>query len=268
MSLVRARIRMRGATAIFAVVFCLLAAPPGYAQKFYPDDPIQEDRDDLPIEKPGVIELSATYDVIENSFVNKVEGPIPRAVNVNTLGEVPDSSWFTNRIGVRSMSIEELVRGPNRVGGPDLSEPVTIISGKVGGITPGLVVRDRRDKVVAHYFTEISPLDSFRVVGSRLEFSNLGQQHGLATARAYEYEWFRFDNDTMKLTALAGPQGEVGEVGQPSLPIPVSDAPYLMVRIRTRSDAAPKWRQAVDIYLGGGDERTVVGIEREIEEVD
>ena len=39
-----------------------------------------------------------------------------------------------------------------------------------------------------------------------------------------------------------------------------------MVRIRTRSDTAPKWRQAVDVYLRGGEERTVVGIEREIEE--
>src|SRR3989304_1146543 len=141
-------------------LLCLLPALPGQAgqtgqaQKFYPDDPIQQDHDDLPIEKPTSIELRSPYDVIENSFVNKVERPIPRAVNVNTFGEVPDSSWFTNRIGVRPMSIEELVRGPNRVGGPDLSEPVTIISGKVGGITPGLGVRDRRGNV---YFLKFDP---------------------------------------------------------------------------------------------------------------
>ena len=78
----------------------------------------------------------------------------------------------------------------------------------------------RRDKVVAHYFTESNPLDSFRIVGSNLEFSNLGQEHGLATARAYEYEWFRFGNETMELTPLAG---HIGEVEQPSLPIPVSE---------------------------------------------
>jgi len=543
-------------------LLCLLPALPslagqaGQAQKFYPDDPIQQDHDDLPIEKPATIELSSTYDVIENSFVNKVERPIPRAVNVNTFGEVPDSSWFTNRIGVRPMSIEELVRGPNRVGGPDLSEPVTIISGKVGGITPGLVVRDhrgnvyflkfdprahpnlstgadvigklffhavgynvpenhitylriddftiqpgaevalsggrrapldreyvelmldgsahhpdgsiravasllvagdilgpfkfystrgddpndifphqhrrelrgyavfcawlhhddsraintmdtyveaetgggyvrhylidfgsvlgsgsdvlrniapqdpragneylfeippmlktaytfgiwerpwmnvkyaypqyaeigriesdffqpekwkpeypnaafermlpddafwaakivaqfsdeairgivhrgdyldpeaerfladtiirRRDKVVARYFTQINPLDSFRVVGSRLEFRNLGVERGLAAAEAYQYGWFQFDNDTSALTPLTD-----GEAEEPKLPIPASDEPYLMVRIRTRSDTVPRWRNAVDVYLRRGEGTTVVGIEREIED--
>src|SRR6202789_3514258 len=30
------------------------------------------------------------------------------AVNVNSLDEVPDSSWFTNRIGVRPISTEEV----------------------------------------------------------------------------------------------------------------------------------------------------------------
>ena len=36
-----------------------------------------------------------------------------RARNVNTVDEVPDSSWFTNRIGRRTMPIDELVRGPD-----------------------------------------------------------------------------------------------------------------------------------------------------------
>ena len=41
-----------------------------------------------------------------------------RRVNVNTLGEVPDSSWFTNRIGVRDMTIDEVLRGPDTIDGP------------------------------------------------------------------------------------------------------------------------------------------------------
>jgi len=40
------------------------------------------------------------------------------ALNVNTLGEVPDSSWFTNRLGRYDMTIDEVVRGPNQVEGP------------------------------------------------------------------------------------------------------------------------------------------------------
>ena len=37
---------------------------------------------------------------------------IAPALNVNTLDEVPDSSWFTNRIGRQRLSREALVRGP------------------------------------------------------------------------------------------------------------------------------------------------------------
>jgi len=45
--------------------------------------------------------------------------PEPRiASNVNALGEVPDSAWFTNRIGVRDMTPDEIGRGPNRDDGP------------------------------------------------------------------------------------------------------------------------------------------------------
>src|SRR5688572_15679893 len=43
--------------------------------------------------------------------------PYVRAKDVNSLDEVPDSSWFTNRIGRHEMSNAELRRGPNR--GPD-----------------------------------------------------------------------------------------------------------------------------------------------------
>ena len=33
---------------------------------------------------------------------------------MNTLDEVPDSSWFTNRIGVRDLPLTEIARGPNK----------------------------------------------------------------------------------------------------------------------------------------------------------
>ncbi len=121
--------------------------------KFYPDDPIQTDRDDLPIEKPGEVELSPTYDLLQNTFAPLDPGvEIPRAMNVNTLGEVPDSSWFQNRIGVREMPLEEIARGPSAVGRPKL--PLTVIAGKATGITPGFTVRDASGKI---YFVKFDP---------------------------------------------------------------------------------------------------------------
>ncbi len=60
------------------------------------------------------IELSETFDLIENQFGSPGDKTPMRALNVNTVDEVPDSSWFTNRLGVRPMSIAEIVRGANR----------------------------------------------------------------------------------------------------------------------------------------------------------
>jgi hypothetical protein len=130
----------------------LVAAAPAFGQKFYPDDPISADRDDLPIAKPGTIELSATYDLLTNTFAPPELPPtIPRSQNVNTLGEVPDSSWFQNRIGVRDMSFEELARGPNQ--DPPL-RPFTITAGKATGITPGFTVRDAMGRI---FFVKFDP---------------------------------------------------------------------------------------------------------------
>jgi hypothetical protein len=67
-----------------------------------------------------------------------------RALGVNALDEVPDSTWFTNRIGVRDLSPEEIRRGPATVGSPEPHKPWTIHSTKSGGSAPGFVMTDAR----------------------------------------------------------------------------------------------------------------------------
>ena len=67
-----------------------------------------------------------------------------RTQNINTLKEVPDSSWFNNRIGVRNMTLEELARGANRTGGPDTAGPLTLTRAGLFSFTEGIMVRDRR----------------------------------------------------------------------------------------------------------------------------
>src|SRR5260370_30198022 len=123
------------ATTTLAAAFFFSAASPALAQKFLPDDPLLRDHDDLHVPRPREIELSGGYDVIENTFFRKgpAKGAIKPVKNVNTLGEVPDSSWWTNRMGARPMSIEELVRGPNRSEGPDVTGTWTVIRGQASG---------------------------------------------------------------------------------------------------------------------------------------
>jgi hypothetical protein len=132
-----------------AIVLCpaLLSAAIAVAQggrtapRFFPDDPLWVDNDtrhDASAMKN--IELSEAYDFIENTFARPGDRQPIRAVNVNTLGEVPDSSWFTNRIGVRDMPLAELVRGPNKFDPADAPDWQTwvVTAGKgPGGFHPG-----------------------------------------------------------------------------------------------------------------------------------
>ncbi len=124
--------------------------------KFRSDDPLAADPDQLSIPQPGSVELSQTMDILKNTFALRPDKgvPIAAAENVNTLGEVPDSTWFTNRMSQRVMTIGEVVRGPNQVDGPDRSVPWVIIAVKSEGITPGFTIRDGRDDV---YFIKFDP---------------------------------------------------------------------------------------------------------------
>lgn len=109
----------------------------GAAPRFYPDDPIQVDNDRA-LDASGAepVEGSNGYDFAQNTFFKPGDKSRIRAVNVNTMGEVPDSSWFTNRIGRHPMSVEEIVRGPNELDSLNV-DGWPIVQEKSSGITPG-----------------------------------------------------------------------------------------------------------------------------------
>jgi hypothetical protein len=67
-----------------------------------------------------------------------------RALGVNSIDEVPDSTWFTNRIGVREIAPDELRVMPDGIGNPELHTPWTIRSTKVGGQSTGFIITDAR----------------------------------------------------------------------------------------------------------------------------
>jgi hypothetical protein len=139
---------------VAAAAVLALTARTGAAQRFLPDDPLTRDEDTLDVPQPKPVELSTIYDVIARTFKGRPSGKVRPAANVNTLGEVPDSSWFTNRMGARVSSLEDLRRGPDRLSGPDLTPPVTVVAAKSGGITPGFTIRDARGDV---FFVKLDP---------------------------------------------------------------------------------------------------------------
>jgi hypothetical protein len=110
--------------------------------RFYPDDPVWIDDDRL-FDASAALPTATgdIYDFVEHTFLPPVE-PVDRpALNVNTLDEVPDSSWFTNRIGRERPSREALVRGPDRLTQPNVQD-WPIVAGKAEGRQPGYRVQD------------------------------------------------------------------------------------------------------------------------------
>jgi hypothetical protein len=70
------------------------------------------------------------------------------ASNINALEEVPDSTWFQNRIGTRAVAPSDAARGVEAGGPPQ--RPFTLIGGKLGIGHPSFVLQDgtgRRFKV-------------------------------------------------------------------------------------------------------------------------
>ena len=138
---------MTKARTFIAVVLTvgLLGTLDAQQQKFYPDDPLRVDLDNMavPVE-PAEIDLSDMFDRFGHIAADLGSTELTEAHNVNTLDEVPDSSRFTNRHGVERTSIDELVRGPNTVDGPDMSVPWRVFRSKIGGLTPGFQIIDGR----------------------------------------------------------------------------------------------------------------------------
>lgn len=127
-------------------------------KKFYPDDPLKVDDDQLDVpEQPAEIELSDMYDRFGHMFKDWGASPIgTEAANANTLDEVPDSSWFTNRHGTQRMNVDELTRGPNSGGPPDPSQVWTVFRSKNQGLTPGFQIYDEEGR---RYIIKLDPVD-------------------------------------------------------------------------------------------------------------
>jgi hypothetical protein len=127
--------------------------------RFYPDDPIRAD-DDRAFNVSAAVPIEDTngYDFLVNTFGRMGERRDVRAGNVNTVDEVPDSSWFTNRAGQRELSIDEIVRGPDSRAAVSLDGWV-VAGDKGSGVQPGFRMIDPSDGNQM-YQIEIDPVSN------------------------------------------------------------------------------------------------------------
>ena len=139
---------------LILVAFVLPALVSGAATTpiYFPDDPIQRMPAPHPVVKPFVHKIDQLYDFVLNSVRWNSRPPNPAGA-INTVGEVPDSAWFTNRHASHRMTREELQKGPVQHDPP--APPFTIVGGKPEGITPGFRMEDSKKRL---YFVKTDPL--------------------------------------------------------------------------------------------------------------
>jgi hypothetical protein len=142
------RVTARGVAFATVVSVTLLAACAG-TPRFPLKDALSHDDDDRLMAKPPPEYVSSfawdgadqlVFRPVAHFFAVNPPGP---AVNVNALDEIPDSSWFENRIGAHSMTPDEIVSGPCGTRTLDAGAPDgtwIIDQGKSNGANPGFRV--------------------------------------------------------------------------------------------------------------------------------
>src|SRR5580658_8380250 len=120
------------------------------AQQFLPDDPLARTPEVAAVRQTDVQDINAMYDFFHNSIHYKNQAAT-ESLAINTLGEVPDSSWFTNR-DISNLSIEAVKKGGRVHGGPQ--PPYTVVAAKTEGVSTGFRIRDARGLL---YFVKGDP---------------------------------------------------------------------------------------------------------------
>jgi hypothetical protein len=139
---------------VFAAAFSGWGSATATSPRFYRDDPIGREPESQDASRAAPSEIGDLYEMTYNLFAQPRYKPSGRrAQNLNTIDEVPDSSWFTNRIGTKALTVDEIVRGPIVGAPPDPSRWV-IIREKTSGVHPGVTARDAKGQI---WFLEFDP---------------------------------------------------------------------------------------------------------------
>ena len=147
--------RIRTSTALVAVLATAVTTTAlvasSYAPKFFNDDPLWVEPETQDASGIKANEVNLFVDLTANLLRGtRATVPPARARNINTVDEVPNSSWFTNR---GELTPERIATGPNTTAGP-APGTWTVISSKGDGVTPGFTVTDARGQ---RWFLKFDP---------------------------------------------------------------------------------------------------------------
>ena len=136
------RWRLAVTLAVCGMFAVLLGVGHAAGRKFFSDDPLTHEPETQDASGAQEWDIDLFYDLTYNLFATSRRVPAGiRAGNVNTVDEVPDSSWFTNRVGTRELPVDVVVRGPV-VGPAPAPSKWTITREKSAGAAPGFTAQD------------------------------------------------------------------------------------------------------------------------------
>ena len=124
-----------------AIAGSLTASGQAQSKRFFDDDPLWVEHDTEDASRMKSLEVGLMVDLTYNVLKGRADIVPARAKNLNTVDEVADSSWFTNRAGHRALTADEVFRGPDTSDGP-APGAWTVTSSKSDGVTPGFTIKD------------------------------------------------------------------------------------------------------------------------------
>lgn len=221
------------------------------ARKFYPDDPIWKDPAPRNVESAVFRKLSDYYEFLVYPFAppGELNGHKPkgsnapvyyRAQGVNTLGEVPASTWYENRNYFHPMSKEEIQAGPGNAKAPSSNGKWRVIAAKNEGVTPGFTIRDADGRT---YLLKFDPLDHNEMataadtIGSKLFYAL-----GYFVPENYIVFFRRDQLDVDPKAKIKGPDGK-------SRGMSARDVTSILLKVPQLSDG--RYRGSASFYIPG-----------------
>jgi hypothetical protein len=139
--------RQRSGSATALIALCLAGCGEGAGaapEQRFPNREIVWVEPHQPVPEPPRPSESFGY-YYDGSLLDRLADAIPvrhhnRALDTNALGQVPDSGWFENRIGRRTLSPDQIARGPTR--DPPPTPPFTVREVKSIGVSVGVIAGD------------------------------------------------------------------------------------------------------------------------------
>ena len=162
------------ASRLLIVFFLILLRMSAFAEHFYPDDPLEEEPKPFPVQVPETRQLSGLLDMVRSPGERQPEHGVIPAGGINTLGEVMNGPWYVNRHASKSLTQEELLRGPGNQSPPSPEGKWEVLIARSYGLRPGILIRDSNERLFVLRFDSPGFLEtstSAQMVASRFFYA-------------------------------------------------------------------------------------------------